>query len=1170
MIRSFGIGLFAFLFSLVSSQDAQAQLQINTTVSPQQIASTIAGNGVIVQNVQLNCPNCAYGTFDATNANVGITQGALLTTGFAGTKAACSYSLTVGDGQNNGWSCNEIWIYVNGVPQGPYTDTTTWGSTFYNIIVPDGATLDIEYVATGASPCDSVDHWYQFNDANFNLLSEGGNNPFGAMLGPIPVGIVNLGTVNCNGQMLYGADGPNDFNTADIQHNTVVNDPDLTALEPQATNDVCILEFDIIPACDTLQINYVFASEEYLDFVCSNFNDAFGFFISGPGIAGPFTNGAINMAVVPGTGDFVGINTVNDGSPTPGSPCTPFGAATPCPCNAGFYVDNGEGNNCPGPLHCTDSTFIRYDGFTVPLLAQVAVQPCQTYHMKLIIADAGDWSLDSGVFLTLDGLNCPNANSTLNYNLQDTILEGCRNGLVEMYRGGDSSAVMGVDVTIIGGSATDQIDYTGVPDSVIFAPLDTFEVIDITGILDGVSEGQENIQIVLTYDLCAGTSFSDTIEFVILEEFPTAMSFTPEDCGVCNGTATITAGSPSAAPYTYDWVTAGNQSTQTATNLCSGTHIVNITDSFGCAASDTVVVSAIGGPQMTIATQIESCQGAGDGSITVTPVGGGTSFVYAIDANQQNSNVFGNLSAGTYTISIIDTVQNCQTDSIITLAIAPCCLGITTASVDASCSTNCDGSITATESNSYGTVTTNWASITGAPNGAGSPINNLCVGTYIVAITDSFCTVADTVTINAPAAPVVTIADTAICAGGTATITANVNGINPPYTYLWNNGATAQTQTISTTVDSMLIVIASDANGCSSVPDTAQITLLPGLNLTVSADQTVCEGDAITMDATVTGGIAPYNYQWTFSADPAWTANTASVTLNAMQSGTYYVTVDDDCENAAVVDSIQVTVNAYPVPSFTPSDTASCLPLPVVFTNTTDPNLIGSVLWDFGDGNTSTITSPNHVYNTNGCFDISLTVTSPAGCATTITEPQLICAYAWPVADFGWTPEPISILSPFVNFQNLSTGAISYEWFIDSLSVSNDADPNYDFGNVPESYNVCLVATNEWNCTDTICATVVVNDEELVFVPNAFTPDGDGVNDFFFPVLSFEPTEYEFTVYNRWGEIMLDTDSPNVPWDGRYLGEYVESEVYVWKLKVSGGTEDMQKKEYYGHVTVVR
>ena len=180
---------------------------------------------------------------------------------------------------------------------------------------------------------------------------------------------------------LDNAVGPN-TTTGITGNNGQPGDPDLDALIPGfQTNDATILEFDITSNCTELSLEYIFASEEYLEYGCSSFNDVFGFFISGPGYTG-----LTNIALVPGTTTPVSIDNVIDNPPS-------------CVSNPSFYV-----NNPPG------SPDIQYDGRTVLLSAQAIIQPCQTYHIKIAIADAGDSILDSGIFLKGGGVNCVNSN----------------------------------------------------------------------------------------------------------------------------------------------------------------------------------------------------------------------------------------------------------------------------------------------------------------------------------------------------------------------------------------------------------------------------------------------------------------------------------------------------------------------------------------------------------------------------------------------------------------------------------------------------------------------------------------------------------------------------------------------------------------------------------------
>ena len=165
-------------------------------------------------------------------------------------------------------------------------------------------------------------------------------------------------------------------------------DPDLTTLSGVTTNDAAILEFDFIPSGDSISFRFVFASEEYPEYVCGTVNDVFGFFLSGPGITGPFQNNATNLALVPGGIVPISINTVNPGVSGANGQAANCTALDPnWPANNVFYQDN------------TGSQVIQFDGQTVVFIAQAQVECNQQYHIKLAIADGGDTAFDSAVFL---------------------------------------------------------------------------------------------------------------------------------------------------------------------------------------------------------------------------------------------------------------------------------------------------------------------------------------------------------------------------------------------------------------------------------------------------------------------------------------------------------------------------------------------------------------------------------------------------------------------------------------------------------------------------------------------------------------------------------------------------------------------------------------------------
>jgi len=186
---------------------------------------------------------------------------------------------------------------------------------------------------------------------------------------------------------VVNAVGPNISSSITTSNNYTFNDPDLMAIDSVATNDVCILQFDAISDCDTMYIKFVFGSDEYPEFVGSQFNDAFGLFVTGPNPSGPAYAG-YNMVEIPLTANPVSINNVNNGTTCPTSgPCM----------NCTYYFDN-----C---LLDSLST-VEYDGFTTVIVKVLPVVPNQTYTYKYAIADAGDFSFDSGVFIQLSSFAC--------------------------------------------------------------------------------------------------------------------------------------------------------------------------------------------------------------------------------------------------------------------------------------------------------------------------------------------------------------------------------------------------------------------------------------------------------------------------------------------------------------------------------------------------------------------------------------------------------------------------------------------------------------------------------------------------------------------------------------------------------------------------------------------
>jgi gliding motility-associated-like protein len=354
------------------------------------------------------------------------------------------------------------------------------------------------------------------------------------------------------------------------------SDPDLDIIvTPNGTNDAAVLEFDFVPTGDTIRFRYVFGSEEYLEWVNSQYNDVFGFFISGPGFSGPYALGAENIALVPATTTPVSINNVNTGL------------------NAAYYVDNGDGQSAP---QSTDPTVVQFDGITTVLEAVAPVQCGQQYHIKLAIADAGDASLDSGVFLeggsfSSSGVNVSAAAIGGNPVLGDSIIvEGCGAAVFTFFRPDSTS-----DFTIhfdIGGGADPGNDYTSIPDSIVIPQGEFTDSLVVDAFFDGISEGMEDITITLVYD--NGCTGNDTIRATIYIQNVDPMAATATgDINICTPleVAPLSVSATGGyGVYSYLWDNgAGVISDVTVVPPTTTTYTVTVTDECGNSVTSNAV-----------------------------------------------------------------------------------------------------------------------------------------------------------------------------------------------------------------------------------------------------------------------------------------------------------------------------------------------------------------------------------------------------------------------------------------------------------------------------------------------------------------------------------------------------------------------------------------------------
>ncbi|MHC1708110.1 MAG: choice-of-anchor L domain-containing protein [Bacteroidales bacterium] len=410
----------------------------------------------------------------------------------------------------------------------------------------------------------------------FNVTFNGADSSAGTFSGNTNIGLVS-GVILTSGS-INNAPGPNDL-TGATKDNTGGGDADLDAIANGIINDACILEFDFIPESDTIKFRYVFGSEEYHEFAPSNYNDVFGFFLSGPGIVGPFTNNAVNIALLPNSNTPVSINNINNGNFNTG-PCV----------NCTYLINNP-----------TNSPTIQYDAFTVILTAKHAVIPCSTYHIKLALSDVTDNVLDSGVFLEENSFTSTSLTVNLNYispsnpQLQAPMaIEGCRKAVVTFTLPFARPDSVYVKIDSIYGTATNGVDYNTIIDSVLIQPYHISGQMIIDPIYDGIAEGTEYLHLKITTAVCGG---GDTTLIIPIQDYFKIETNHSADTSVCEGQVplwvTATGGMP---PYTVQWTPIGTLdnpviSTPIATPGYTTWYYVEVKDSTRCSiARDSVLV----------------------------------------------------------------------------------------------------------------------------------------------------------------------------------------------------------------------------------------------------------------------------------------------------------------------------------------------------------------------------------------------------------------------------------------------------------------------------------------------------------------------------------------------------------------------------------------------------
>jgi gliding motility-associated-like protein len=748
----------------------------------------------------------------------------------------------------------------------------------------------------------------------------------------------------------------------------------------------------------------------------------------------------------------------------------------------------------------------------LPIVVANDVTVCQGGSVTVSATGANTYSWSPGTYLSATtGASVTFSNgSTTDYTVTGTDANGCINtDPLTVTVNGNAPINAGIDVAICAGESTILTASGG----------DTYNWDNSlgAGASHTVSPTTTTVYTVNGTDAngCLGT---DAVTVTV----------NPNPTPIINGSSTYCAGNPATLGTTqtftsYLWSTGSTAATTSATST-DNPITVQVSNSFGCTGISPVF-NVNENPVIIYNSSVTICQGE---SATIHGVTQTTAGVYS----------------ETFT-----TPSGCDSVANITLIVNP--LPPVNAGID---QTVCFGStVTLTGS---GAILYNWS---------GSIQNNVpftpqFTQEYTITGTDvNGCVNSDNVMVTVNSIPIINAGpDQSVCQGTSITLE-GIGGSD----YSWSGGISNGIPFVPSVGTNTYTVTGTSPEGCTST-DQVVVVVNPTPTVFAGNDVTICEGQTVTLTGS---GAATYTWDNNINNGAAFNPSLGTTTY------TVTGTSSAGCVNT---DQVDVTVSPIPDVSFLPGATLGCAPFTTTLTNTSTNS--DNCTWTLSNGQTLTGCGTIPVtFQQAGCYDVTLTTTSTTGCSSSFTASNLICVEAPPNAAFSPSANQVSNLDTEVNFINNTTGASNYVWsFGDDSGTSTEINPSHTYPTDPVGqYEVMLIAYSPFGCTDTAYSTIQIYEELIFYVPNTFTPDSDKFNPVFLPVFTagFDPYDYNLIIFNRWGEIIFESNNAEVGWDGSY-GKNGEIEMcqdgtYTWKIEFKVTRWD-ERRMAIGHVNLIR
>lgn len=938
-------------------------------------------------------------------------------------------------------------------------------------------------------------------------------------------------------------------------------------------NDICILEFDFVATGDSIKFNYVFGSNEYDTFINSSFNDVFAFFIAGPGITGPFSapagypGGAKNIAFLPGSDPPlpITISSVHSGNP----PIAPL--------NEEFHITNLDGATFGNidPLICVN-------GFTVTLTAEDVLECGETYHIALAIGDGQDTALTSWVVLEEGSFE---SNSVVQVDLfidvgqpgTDILYEDCGTAFLTFTR--PENTILDVEEMIVidyQGTAINGVDYTQLPDTIVFPVGVTTLQFELTAFQDGLTEGSETVIFeILNLAACNGSPLTSFFTFTIADE-PLPLVVDGYTIEMCDGAETelvpiITGG---YGNFVYEWSTGENSPSIIVTPPSSTTYNVIVSDTCGMPSDDgdiTVEVLFFPDLQANI-TQGDLTLNCNESVfLTASASGGDGSYTYSwtnedgvsLGGGNSTSLFYGTWQGADEIVFTVTDGCGLQASDVITvtLNVPPIIINVPT-EITALCQEQF--TISPTVSGGQAPYDFNWTS----GNQFLGWQQNLTTSSsgdqvYTLTVSDG-CGQNESIdialTIESP--PVTINLPTSVTGPCTEVFNLSpvLDGGSGGFQYTWTvNGAPyATTANINFQSFDDAVVELSVVDQCGATDAFALDVFIvnPPLIVDLGEDLFASCLDNTEIAVEIVSGSDGYEYEWFVDGVSVGIDETAIV--QSFFTVPVLVSVTDGCGGAAS-DELIYNIPDIPLTLTLSADTAICAGDAI----TISALATGGEEGFFYEWNSLGAFGPNQFIAPYESAAYPITATDI--CGKTISG-DVFVEVQYLFSNFTVSATETENQYQFFGAPSPECDECIYAWDFGDGSTSDEANPLHTFDGLSD-YEVSLQVTNAIGCTD--IAYTLINGPVLLYIPNAFTPNNDGINDVF-RITGSSIQRFEIIIFNRWGEKVYESTDINQVWDGSHEGGnyYVPNDIYQYVVKVKGFDTDAFERT--GTISVMR